>query len=455
MWEGHRAARRTSRRLPVLAVVCAALLCCAAASAAPALAAPGDFAWLWTDVGLTSGYGQADACVVNGADDVVSVGSLPTGATTYEPFIRELASSRTPWYGGPLTANGELVAVTPASSGGTVAVGSIVTPGHGRDFLIARRSSDGTTTTKIWDGAAHREDRAKAVARRADGSILVTGMSEAADGSYDIVLVKYGPAGGRRWVKRFSSDRNDVPCAVKARGSALYVAGRADRGDHREDVVLLKYDATTGKRLWARHYDDSLHLDDFATSMVVTGSGIYLAGGGRTSEAGGDALLLRYLGDGTLKWARYTAGTPGMFDAWAAVAAASDDSIVTTGYVWRKATGDDLVTARYSSAGARRWERLFSSAGQRLDAGQAVVVDKTTGDIYIAGTISSAATGEDMGAVVYGPSGTRRWFARVDGGVAGRDWANACAVSRDSVYLVGGAAKAPADYDFAVARLVK
>ncbi|MGZ4200148.1 MAG: hypothetical protein ACXVP1_08175, partial [Thermoleophilia bacterium] len=341
----HRRSGRSPARLSLLLVVCAALLCYAAASAAPALAAPGDFVWLWTETGTAAGFGQANACAVNPADRVVSVGSIPTGANSDEPVIRELASSKTPWYGATLSGdNGDLVALAVASSGDTCAVGSVVNPGHGRDFLIVQQSG-ATITTKVWDSAAHKEDRARAVALRADGSLFVTGLSKAADGSYDIAVVKYGPAGDRQWVKRFTSDRNDIPYAVKVRGSALYVTGYADRRGHREDVVLLKYDATTGKRLWVRYYDDPHHLNDYPASMVVTGSGIFVAGGGRNSDAGGgDALLLRYLSNGTLKWTRYTAGASGMFDGWTAVAGAPDGSIVTTGYIWRKTTGDDIAT---------------------------------------------------------------------------------------------------------------
>ena len=380
----------------------------------------------------------------------------PPSANSDEPVIRELALSRTPWYGATLAPNGELVALAIASSGDTFAVGSVVTPGHGRDFLVVQQSGS-TVTTKVWDSAAHKEDRARAVALRADGSLYVTGLSKGADGHYDIALVKYGPAGDQQWVKRFGpSGQNDIASAVKIRGSALYVSGYADRPGHREDAVLLKFDVTTGKRVWVRYFDDSRHLNDYALGMAVTSSGIYLAGGGRNSDVGaGDALLLRYLSNGTLKWTRYTAGAPGMPDDWTALAAAPDGSIVTTGYVWRKTTGDDIATARYTSAGERSWERLFSSSGLQLDVGQALAIDKTTGDIYVGGTISSTATNEDMGAVAYTPTGTRLWYARRDGGGAGNDWADGCAVSGDSVYLVGGTANASSGSDFAVAQFFK
>jgi hypothetical protein len=452
--------RHLAARIAVLVVAAAALLCCARASAALAAPAPGDVEWQYTaHSGSLTFDDEAKACAVNAAGDLVAVGYLgyDAGWPAFNPFVADLTAGNTLAWSYSGSADAELHSLAFGASGQVWAAGSKYSAA-GWDYLVVQASSSGSTE-HVYNGPAHRGDNASAVTCAADGSAYVTGGSRAKDGDVDIATIGYGANGKRQWVARFNSPSNheDIGQAVAIRGNALYVAGWSVRNHHGDDIVVLKYNRTTGRLLWSRYYDDASHKNDYASAMVVTASGVYVAGSGKNSSAAaGDALLLHYTASGALQWAHYTAGSPGEPDNWTDLCAAPDGSVVTTGYVYHVASHDDVATAKYTAAGVRSWRAFFSSDGVQLDSGQAVSVDQTTGDIYVAGTISSTATGEDMGAVAYDPTGATLWHTTVDGGVAGYDWATDCALSQDGgLYVVGSVATASFGNDFAVMRIAR
>ena len=275
-------------------------------------------------------------------------------------------------------------------SGATFAVGSAYTVATGDDYCLVGHTAVGLVSgTFTYDAPAHGVDVAMAVARGADGSVYVTGFSEAKDGDFDVVTIKYGPAGDRQWVRRFNgaADRQDLGYEIFVRGSSLYVAGSSMRRGHGQDVLLLKYDAVGGALKWSRCYDGVRHRGELPLGLAADGKSVYVAGVVDSSEsAGNNAVLLRYTPSGWLKWARATAGSTGGFDDWSDVAIVPGGGAVVTGTLWRDASGDDVMTASYTPAGVRVWRDVVTSAGRNLDIGAALAIDPF-GVTYVAAEV--------------------------------------------------------------------
>ncbi len=112
---------------------------------------------------------------------------------------------------------------------------------------------------KTASAAVGRDDEAEAVARDKAGNVYVTGGMERADGTMDVVTVKFLPDGTVDWklTHNNSTTRFDRGLAIAVYGSSVYVAGLSNRSGHGDDLVLLKY-TTGGDRRWVRYFDDPL-----------------------------------------------------------------------------------------------------------------------------------------------------------------------------------------------------
>ena len=308
-----------------------------------------------------------------------------------------------------------------------------------QDYLLTHFTAAGSFAgERTYDGPLDRTDAATAVAVDASGSCYVTGSSQSrrSSGDYDIVTVKYDAVGLRAWVKRFDADQlHDRGVAVAVRGTAVYVTGRSRRAGHGDDVVVLKYDAASGRQLWSRYYDDSLHRHDVPTDLIVTGSGVYVAGSGKQATGKpADALVLRYTLTGVRKWARYMGGKGA--DVWTDMEAGPDGLPRVTGSTVRSATGTDVMTASWRRDGTFAWRKTFSTLDVWDERAVALAVDGA-GAAYVA-MMQENATDMDFRVVAYGAAGGTLWIGDPFGYFAGFDDRPAdIAVSATTAVVVG------------------
>lgn len=300
-----------------------------------------------------------------------------------------------------------------------------------------------------YDGPAGRDDEAEAVALDGSGNVYVTGGSLRADGSMDVLTVKFRPNGTVAWAKRHNNSgaRFDRGLAIAVRGTAVYVAGVSNRKGHRDDVVLVRY-SLSGARQWVRYYDDPLNRDESVSGVAATAGAVYVCGSGRfTSVRPGDAMLVKYRSDGKRLWVRWAGGNAGSHDAWTDVAADGKGRAHVTGFHDRKGTGDDIVTRMYTTGGRLAWQAGFSSTGRRADVGTAVAVDANA-NTYVCGFRTKSAGDTDVVAIKYGVKGTTLWTTSYPDALAypgeldaGDDWAADIAVARGLVFVAGSQAR--------------
>jgi DNA-binding beta-propeller fold protein YncE len=137
-----------------------------------------------------------------------------------------------------------------------------------------------------YDGPAHHEDQANAMAVSPDGSkVYVTGFSEASDRKRDFVTVAYRASTGvQRWVRRYNGpgDWNDNAKAISVSpdGSRVFVAGyRTGHYGRTRDAETIAY-SSGGERLWLRAYNGPADGWDQATAIGVSpdGTQVYVTG---------------------------------------------------------------------------------------------------------------------------------------------------------------------------------
>ncbi len=331
--------------------------------------------------------------------------------------------------------------------------GTVDGVGTGRDLVVLKLLNDDPGGTSdgvlLWeqtyDAGVSLDDEAEAVALDKYGNVYVTGGSQRLDGTWDVLTVKYLPDGTVAWVKRHnnSTTRSDRGLAIAVRGAAVYVAGVSDRLGHRDDVVLIRY-SLAGERQWVRYYDDALTRNETVTGIAATVGAVYVCGAGRsTATIPGDALLLKYLSDGTRAWVRWVAGSGGGDDAWADVAVDDLGRAHVTGRLNRDVTGDDAGTRLYTTGGTLLWQRTYSGLGPRTDAGTALALD-SAGRTYVCGFRTGFDGDVDIVALKYGTTGTTLWRTQYPDPVAypdevddGDDRAFDIAVAGAQVYVVG------------------
>lgn len=132
------------------------------------------------------------------------------------------------------------------------------------------------------------------------------------------------------------------------------------------------------------------------------------------------------------------------FNVDAAKAIALDDSnnvyVTGTSYV-NTTSGFDIVTIKYNNAGVQQWMRTYSGAGNGIDEGRDIYVDANR-NTYVCGYMTNGSGNFDYITIKYDPSGTQLWATAYNGTANGFDEAYALVVdnSTGDVFVTGGAA---------------
>lgn len=296
------------------------------------------------------------------------------------------------------------------------------------DAFLRRYDASGNEVWTRQFGTA-RVDGILGVAADSSG-IYVAGytigsLAQGNAGDSDAFVRKYDFEGNELWTRQFGSPWWDLVHAVAVDETGVYVAGYTyghlfSTSTGGIDAFIQKFDAD-GNPLWARQFGSNLH--DFANSIAVSSSGIYVGGytyGALTPSpnAGGvDGFLRKYDSSGNHAWT-IQLGTPAtdVVDGLAADANGVYVAAYTEGTLpgQTKQGGIDAVIQRYTSGGSAVWTRQFGAAGLHLDVATAVTLDAT--GVYVVGYTDGTLTGAintnqlaDVFVRKYGFAGDTLW----------------------------------------------
>lgn len=322
----------------------------------------------------------------------------------------------------------------------------VLTSAGGTDVFVAKYSSNGAPSWSRRFGSTGT-DRGLAVDVDGSGNYVFAGyMVGTVDfgggaltsaGAADVFLVKYSPAGGHIWSKRFGGSSSDVPLAVSvdAGGNIAltgYFQGTSNFGGQNltsagaNDAFLARYDMN-GREVWSKRFGSS--SDDRGMSVTIDGQGSVIAagsflgtvdfGGGAIANAGGaDIYLAKYSSNGAYSWARTFGTSANVGEMVNAVAVDGGNNVLLTGAIVNNvdfgggalATNGtyDVFIAKFRSDGLHTWSKRYGALYD--DHGWGIASD-TAGNVIAAGDfIQSINFG---GGALVNDGGADSWIVKL------------------------------------------
>ncbi|MCB0725977.1 MAG: SBBP repeat-containing protein [Ignavibacteriae bacterium] len=285
----------------------------------------------------------------------------------------------------------------------------------------------------------------------ASGNIYVTGTSNGIN-YQDYLTIKYNNSGATQWIQRYNGPGNndDVPEAIALDGSGnVYVTGGSTQSNSRMEFNTIKY-SSSGVQLWLNTFGGTdISLGDYATSIAVYGSGIvYITGTTYNTGTSFDITTIKYNSLGTQQWVQNKNGPDNIDDMPSALVTDNAGNIYVTGYISNGFNNFyDYSTTKYNSNGDELWSQYYNGTFDGWDQGVAIAVDNT-GNSYVTGASRGVGSDYDIVTIKYSPAGAPLWIKRYDG-YFGWEAGNSILVDDSSnVYVSGGSAGVSTGNDF-------
>ncbi|MGB9589435.1 MAG: hypothetical protein ACPL68_00960 [Candidatus Hydrothermia bacterium] len=253
------------------------------------------------------------------------------------------------------------------------------------------------------------------------------------------------------FARAYGQVSDDYAYSLAADASGFLLAGGTWSWGGQNNIFLVKTD-TYGVGQWAAVCGGAGNEE--AMAAISTSDGGYaVAGLTYTYGTGGDMILLKLTGAGSLSWARVVGGS--YADEARGVAELSGGGYVVTGRAFVWGNGYDLIFFKLNPDGSYGgWMRYFG--GTADDYGNWVYPTTDGGFVITGGTTSYGPVGGDNTAVLLlNSSGLRVWFAIVSGNGSGSLIGQSVIQTSDGGFVVAGITNAfgSGGYDFVVFKL--
>lgn len=239
-----------------------------------------------------------------GADDFYIVKYDTTGALTWQRMI-----------GGISNDDGYGIAVD--SSGNVYVTGDIgtVTGGAGSsDTGLIKYNSAGTIQFQVSIGGTGY-DSGRGVDFDSSGNVYLGAFEVSTTGNNNFLIVKYNTSGVLQWQRIIGGSFDDVCLGIKIDvNNNIYSFGYSSSatGGVTNDMLIFKHD-TSGNLIWQKHISYNPGVNgDVAAGLGVDGLGnIYISGHSTAAPQGGanDLFIIKLNSSGSLIWERTFGGT--------------------------------------------------------------------------------------------------------------------------------------------------
>jgi hypothetical protein len=236
--------------------------------------------------------------------------------------------------------------------------------GTGWDYYTAKcAAADGALLwAKRYNGPGNTDDQPTAVARDANGDVIVLGSTS--------VLKYAGSDGSLLWEHRYAeATAGNVPLVRVALDGSGNVVGIGTAQSNWYDLYTAKYSGTNGALLWEKSYDGPANWSDEPRAVAVDVKGDVVVTGYSSDPGGLNIYTAKYAGSsGALLWQkRYS--KPGESMGGFAIAVDDTGNVGVTGGI-RSNSGPpwDFYTAKYAVAdGALLWEKRYNGPASGND----------------------------------------------------------------------------------------
>ncbi len=289
------------------------------------------------------------------------------------------------------------------------------------DFLLLKLDPRGNLLWQhTYDGPAGDMDRARSVATGADDGAYMCGESMGRSGSgherlseLDYALVKVDRDGQRLWEARYNGPANglDAPVQVAClpEPEAAVMTGRSWGGTAAGyDIATVCVDAS-GRRRWEHRWGLPGREDRATGLAVLSGGGVCVAGFSRAAPGeGGEAVLLCYDLDGTLRWEKRVPRAAGADDHTPRLSVFGDEICLLSEAPGAEG-GTSLLTVRVSAGrGEEIWRSLHAGPpGARLRP--AGVLACGQGWACAVAEVLRPGQPADLRVAAFGTGGRLRW----------------------------------------------
>jgi cysteine-rich repeat protein len=416
------------------------------------------------------------ACTSGNAHDIstetgsTATGAEPTATTsdTTEPDAPTTGMS------AETSSTGSTTSFKPFCGDGVVAGDEICDDGNGEPEDGCDQCMPAPTVlwSKQFDGPAHQTDLARAVTFTPDGSLYVVGTQQDGDGLDDIVVRKLDPGGDllwerlvdgpagqsdhalavaveddgsvvvagqiaitadgattSPWARRYTADgtelwtfSEDAPVpgssslwGVAIDGDAVYVVGREAIDATATKTVVRQLNGATGAETWQQDYTGGGLGPTAATSIVLAGGEMFVAGYQAVAAESTVATLQRWTPAGALV-STWSWSVPDWAYAYGSSAAVLSDGDI--GLTVLVQTADYSTAASYlvlySDDGTMQWEKPLAEAWESPVIVHAVTVDAED-RLAVVGYGTEPLSGRVGFFGVYAADGTETMFASMGG----------------------------------------
>ncbi|MBI5191301.1 MAG: hypothetical protein HZA22_11610 [Nitrospirae bacterium] len=381
------------------AVGVAAMLACALGAPPPACASPGDILWeseYSSEPGQDSDIARGIALDPKGG--LLVAGSRITKDGNYDYLTLKFApDGGYAWvraYDGTWYDAGRAVASD--NTGNAVVAGASYNLANPRDtysgsyytdYHVVKYSPEGEPLFEMTASGFMRNNVPASVAVDDQGGIYVTGSAKNAPDTQTLYYtVKFDPAGQLLWERAedWIDEAAATGIAVDPDGNTVITGYEKDPRSETYDVRTLRYPPDGYRAMMDVTYNN-LYEDEKAWAVAVDGEGCIVIAG-ESSQAGGQALVLKYSPDGDLLWVQRYGGTAHENHA-NAVAVDRYGRIYAAGRVADADGEGDFLLLVYGPDGTLMGDFVYPAEG---DAGAEGVVVEPDGDVVITGTVAPA-----------------------------------------------------------------
>ncbi len=297
------------------------------------------------------------------------------------------------------------------ASGNTYVTGTSIVNGTSSDFLTIKYNAAGEQQWEkrfIGNGGAASDD-AYSIGLDASGNVYVGGTSHGGGTGLDIMIIKYSNSGSLIWEVRYTNaearDDEIIKMIVDAAGN-IYIGGSSSYVATQKDFVTLKYNSA-GQLQWAKTYNNSGNNNDYLSNIAVDASGnVYVTGSSYVPGNNSDFVTVKYNSAGVQQYA-FTLNAGGD-DISTEIAIDPSGNAYISGYTDAYGTGFDYLTYSLNPAGSYRWLQRYNGGGSAEDRPQGIITDQA-GNVYVTGFSNQGATGMDLLTIKYNSAGAEQW----------------------------------------------
>jgi len=283
------------------------------------------------------------------------------------------------------------------------------------DFTVVSLTVNGDTNwTYRHDGPSTSEDYdiAHAITYGLDGNIYAGGTSKALSSAGDFFVVSLSAAGDTNWTYRYGGTAVSggmVRAIEYGTDGNVYAAGLGWNAGSYYDFLVMSL-STAGDTNWTYRYGGVLG-DDVAYSVTYGLDGnVYAVGYSIGIDSSWYFTVISLTDEGDENWVfKYPCGLVDILRPSNAVVYGLDNNIYAAGKCSLPGQSEDFFVVSLSTTGDTNW--TYQLNGSANDDDRALVlVYGSDGDIYAAGMIENAGSGEDFAVVSLGTDGTENWL---------------------------------------------